>query len=259
MPFVTVSTNGLRQLPWAGFEDVAVAITLFGGAAPDDALRAIRPSGTRFSGLFDTALKNYGDDPRATFIFAISPVHVHEIEPTVRRIRDNGNIVSFNYYSSYGSSDPLQSGGEVELLAEALRVRSLFPEVVINTPYSIQTLVTGRTEWATFGYDVCPSISMSHPSHQRRLQNGQPVLPNFNSYASDATTVNFCCASGSCEGCRDSQAVYSWLLVSMKHFLTSPEALQTWLDTAESYWRQFRWAPYHHSHSSPPVECPISP
>ena len=258
MDYVTISSNGLKGLPREGFEDVAVALTLFGGEGRDDALRAIRPSGQRFTGLFDQVLANYRDDDRATFVFAVDPESPESIEPTVRRIEANGNLVTFNYYSAYGSDDPLRKAAEERLLEEMLRVRERYPGVVVNTPYSVKTLVTGETDWAKFGYDVCPSISTSHPAHEERLKNGNPTLPNFNSYASDGKTLNFCCASATCDGCRDSQAVYSWLLLSMKQFLGSRESLEVWLDTAESYWRQFRWSPYHRSAARAEASWPNS-
>jgi hypothetical protein len=71
------------------------------------------------------------------------------------------------------------------------------------------------------------------------------VLPGFNTFAADTKTVQFCCTSGHCDGCRDSQAVFSWLLVSLPHFLESRQRLESWLDVAESYWSQFVWTPYH--------------
>jgi hypothetical protein len=255
MTYVTISSNGLRKLPRDGFEDVAIALTLFGGESRDDALRAIRPSGKRFTGLFEKVLGNYEGDDRATFVFAVAPDHPEAIEPTVRRIRDNGNLVTFNYYSAYGSNDPLRSSAEDRLLEELMNVRAAYPEIVLNTPYSIATLVTGRTHWAKFGYDVCPSLSADHPAHRDRLRNGHPTLPKFNSYASDGKSLNFCCASANCDSCRDSQAVYSWLLLSMRHFLDSEESLAVWLDTAESYWRQFRWSPYHRSQANAGSLC----
>jgi hypothetical protein len=223
---------------------------VFGGEGADDDLRAIRPGGQRFTGLLDRVLKNYRGDQRATFVFAVTPEFSEAIEPTIRRIADNGNLVTLNYYSEYGSDDPLRRSIDDRLLDELLWVRDQYPDVVINTPYSIRTLVTGNTHWATFGYDVCPSVSTSHPAHAERLKNGNPVLPSFNSYAADAKTLNFCCASATCEGCRDSQAVFSWLLLSMKQFLDSRESLEIWLDTAESYWRQFTWSPYHRSQAA---------
>src|SRR5437773_9111323 len=58
MEYVTLSTNGLRPLPRAGFERVSIGITLFGGGDLDDELRAIMPGGRTFTGLFVTALRN---------------------------------------------------------------------------------------------------------------------------------------------------------------------------------------------------------
>ncbi|RIL07251.1 MAG: radical SAM protein [Proteobacteria bacterium] len=246
MEFVTISSNGLRALPRAGFERVAIALSLFGGGPLDDALRAVRPSGRPFSGLFDTVLANYRDDPRAHFIYAITPDAPEHIEPTVRRIHDNGNRVTFNYYSPYGAGprDPVAQDAEQRLLDEALRVREAYPETVGVTPLYLRTIVTGRTHWAAWSYDVCPSVSRSHPAHAQRLANGHPVLPHFDAYAADQSTVNFCCASGECGECRDSQAMFSWLLVSLPHFLESTAQLAEWIELAESYWRQFVWSPY---------------
>jgi hypothetical protein len=244
MEFVTISSNGLRPLPREGFERVAVALSLFGGGAHDDALRAIRPSGRPFTGLFDTVLAHYRDDPRAHFIYAITPDAVDAIEPTVVRIRDNGNRVTFNYYSPYGAGRERDADAEARLLDEALRVRAAHPETVGVTELYLRTIVTGRTHWATWGYDVCPSVSRSNPVHAARLANGHPVLPHFDAYAADQTTLHFCCASGQCGECRDSQAMFSWLLVSLPRFLDSKAQLAEWVELAESYWRQFVWSPY---------------
>src|SRR2546426_7916944 len=50
MEYVTISTNGLRPLPRAGFERVSIGVTLFGGGGLDDELRAIKPNGGTFTG-----------------------------------------------------------------------------------------------------------------------------------------------------------------------------------------------------------------
>lgn len=251
MDFVTISSNGLRALPREGLERVAVALTLFGGGPLDDALRGVHPSGERFEGLFEAALRNYRGDPRATFIYALSADGLRYIDETVQRIEENGNLVTFNYYSRYGSDEPLHRSAETALLDAALRVQAAHPDTVVCHPYYIRALITGCTDWGTFGYDVCPSISTAHPDHKQRLKNGNPVLPGFNSFAADARTLNFCCTSGHCEGCRDSQAVYSWLLVNLPKFAASTEAVRTWVEVAESYWRQFVWSPYHPSARGP--------
>lgn len=243
MDYVSISTNGLKRFPMEGFEDVQVFVSLFGGGTLDDTLRAHKPNGTSFTGLFDTALANYREDPRVTFVYAITEAGIEHIEPTVRRIAENGNKCTFNFYSQYDSADPLRSEKAAELLAEALRVKAAYPTTVLSTPYYIEVMITGKTHFGEFGYHSCPSISVDHPAHTERIANGNRVLPRFNTWSADLETVNFCCTSGHCEDCRDSQAVFSWLMVSAHEFMGSVEDLETWLDLAESYWGQFIWSP----------------
>lgn len=245
MDYVTVSTNGLRPLPVEGFERVSIGITLFGGGALDDELRAIRPDGRTFSGLFEKVLANYHDDQRAIFNYAITDHGIDLIEPTVRRIRDNGNRVTFNFYSEHHTDTPLRCGDKQRLLDEALRVQSHYRDTVVAHPYYLRALITGQTEFGDFSYAVCPSVSWDHPDHAARRANGNPTLPLFNVYGADLKTIQFCCTSGHCDGCRDSQAVQTWLLVSTRQFVDSRATLETWVELAESYWRQFVWSPYH--------------
>ncbi len=246
LPYVTVVTNGIRRLPLIGFENVTVAVSVFGGGPVDDQLRAIRPNGSRFEGIFEKALLNYRNDQRAVWIYSISEEGMPYVEDTVRRIVDNGNQVNFGFYSSYDTDDPVGLVKGRELLDASRRVLNLYPNRVISHPYYLETMITGRTHWGTFGYDTCPSISWNHPAHAERKKNGNPVLPGFNTYRADHS-VQFCCTSGNCAGCRDSQAVYSWLLVSMHHFLESEEQLTIWVEIAERFFQQFRWSPYHPS------------
>lgn len=243
IPYITISTNGLRPLPMDGFENVGLAVSLFGGGPLDDELRAHRPNGSSFTGLFETSLGHYRGDPRVTFVLALNEDGLDYVEPTIRAIADNGNLVSFNFYSAYGTDHPLRMDSEQRTLAEALRVKDRYSDVVVTHPYMIETLITGRTHWGGFfGYDVCPSISVDLPEHVKRVNNGNPVLDGFAVYGADFETLQFCCTSGHCSECRDSQGVFSWLLVSMNWFLDSVERLETWLEIAESYWRQWYWA-----------------
>lgn len=250
IPNVAIATNGLRRLPFDGFEDVAVMVSVFGGGPEDDRLRAIRPNGSHFTGLFETGLANYREDPRVCWNFALSEPGIAHVYDTVSRIADNGNQVLLGFYSSYGQDDPTGLTEGRKLLDEALRVRDLFPDVVVSHPYYLETLITGRSHWARFGYDVCATISTSHPAHAERLRNGHPVLPGFNAYRADHT-LEFCCTSGDCDGCRDSQAVLTWLMVNGHHFLDSPQQLLTWIEVCESFYAQYRWSPYHASRRTP--------
>ena len=219
-------------------------VALFGGFRLDDELRAIRPGGRRFTGLLDASLENYRNDPRAFYLFAITEDGVDQIEETVKRIGANGNRLNFSFYSKYDSDDPLRIENGKRLLDVALRAKDLHPETVVSHPYYIETMITGRSHWSEFGYPVCPTVSVGHAAHSERLANGNPTLPGFRTWASDLETINFCCTSGHCDGCRDSQVVFSWLLVSLNKFRRSGTLLKTWIEIAESFWSQYVWSPY---------------
>lgn len=242
MNYLTISTNGLKKLPMEGFENVAVLISIFGGGALDDEIRAIKPNGTRFSGLLQTALDNYRNDPRACFIFAVTEDGIDYIESTVKAIHENGNRVSFNYYSKYDTSNPLQQSETTQLLDTLLETKNKYPNTVLSIPYYIETMVTGKSHWGKFSYFECPSISTDHPDNQERISSGGPVLPKFNTWSPDLETLNLCCTSGHCDNCRDSQAIFSWLLVNMSRFRRDPELMKIWIDMSESYWKQFIWS-----------------
>ncbi len=244
MEHVTVATNGLKKVPLEGFENVALLVALFGGGKLDDELRAIKPGGRRFTGLFDTSLENYRNDPRAFFIYAITEDGIGQIDETVKRIGDNGNRLNFSFYSKYHTGDPLRLDNGKRLLDELLRVKDRHPDTVVSHPYYIEALITGRSHWAEFGYEQCPSISVDNPVHAERLANGNPVLPGFMTWAADLKTVDFCCTSGDCDGCRDSLVVFSWLLVNLHRFRRTGTLLKTWIEIAESFWSQFAWSPY---------------
>jgi hypothetical protein len=254
MDYVTISTNGLKKLPQEGFERVAVQISLFGGGKLDDDLRAIKPGGARFTGLFDQALRNYEGDPRACFVYAITEDGIEHIEPTIRRIHENGNRVSINFYSKYNKDEPLRMQNAPRLLEAVLRAKEAYPDTLLSHPYFLRTIVSGKSHWGEFGYDVCPSLSVDHPAHEARLANGNPVLPKFNAWAADCKTLNTCCTSGHCEDCRDSQAVLSWILVSLDRFRDDGQMLKTWIEISESYWKQFVWSPFVSATAATPVK-----
>jgi hypothetical protein len=132
-----------------------------------------------------------------------------------------------------------------KLIDEMLRVRALYPGTVVSHPYFIETIVTGKSHWDSLGYLTCPSIRRDNPAHGSRVSNGNPVMQLFNTFSADMKSVTFCCTSGRCDGCRDSQAMGTWLLVNMHRFTGDIGQLRTWVELAESWWQQFCWSPYH--------------
>ncbi|MEU4837679.1 radical SAM protein [Nocardia testacea] len=247
---VTVVTNGTRPIPYDGLEDLAIAVSLWGGGPVDDELRGHRPNGRRISGLFGTALRTYTGDPRATWVYTLSEAGMPYLERTVEAIAANGNQINFGYYSDNGTDPTARLRNEERAIEEMTRMRETYPDTVIGDPYYFRTLVTGRTHWGTFGAETCPSISNDHPAHARRLTEGHPIVGRFNAYRTDHS-VQYCATTGDCDNCRDSQAVWSWLLVNMHRFLGDLERLDTWVTLAENFYRQYYWSSYHPARQAP--------
>lgn len=209
MQKVVISTNGLLKIPRNGFDDITIGISVFGGGELDDELRAIGPTGKRFRGLLDKALKNYKYDDRVGFVYAVTQNGISYIEETVKRITDNGNRLVFNYYSDYTSEENSKFLLKQKLFDTLIKVKERYPESVVSHPYYIKALVYGKTDWGEFNYLSCPSVSEDYEGNKSRLQLGGPSLPKFNAYAADMKTITQCCTSGDCKKCRDSQAITS--------------------------------------------------
>jgi len=244
IPYITVSSNGEIPLSKTDFPDVTVALTLFGGYLSDDRIRAIRSNGKRFSGLFQKVLDNYRYDHRAGFVYAVNYDAIDEIEETVKRIQDNGLRLLFNFYRNFSQHEVETEDQEMALLERVLKIKQKYPEVVSSTPHMLETMFVGKTHWGKFGYKTCPSISSDYPGAKERMANGHPTLPGFNAYTADHQ-VTLCCTGGDCTTCRDSQAISSWILSNMRKYMKNPELMRTWVESAESYWSQFIWSPWH--------------
>lgn len=243
-PYVTVATNGTRPIPHQGLEHLGLLVSVWNGGEFDDRMRGHRPGGGAASGLFGLGLRAYRNDPRATWVYTLTAEGLSHMESTVQAIAGNGNQVVFGAYSDYGSSHPVRIDEDRRILDEILRLLEAYPETVIGHPYYYETLISGRSHWASFGYDTCACVSRDYPGNAERLENGHRVMPQMNTYRSDYT-VRMCPLSGDCDGCRDTQATWVWILANMSRFLESTDRLRTWVEMAECYWRQFTWSPFH--------------
>jgi hypothetical protein len=140
------------------------------------------------------------------------------------------------------------------LLNAVLEAKGVYPDTVVSHAEHIGALITGSAWCGRFSGETSPSISRSHPENAARVGNGHPFLPFFETYKADLTTLEKCCTSGHCDDCRDSQAVYSWQLVSLDRALASRDTLKTWIEVSESYWSQFVWTPFHRSAQKDVIE-----
>lgn len=225
-----VVTNGLRKIPYQGFENMPVAISVWGDHATDTRLRG----GGKLD-VFAKALQNYRDDPRAIWYFTTTPGNAHEIESVVEQCVNNGNYLFFNYYgdiSGLGGQFDHQRGF-AQVRREINRMILRYPERIFFTSYANYVITSRRLYDETWGYEVCCNLSVDHPTNADRFKNGKPYNLHFNSYNPDLKSTRRCCMGESldCSNCFNVWSNLGWIMINMKRHLGSKQEFTNWLTT----------------------------
>ena len=225
---MNVATNGLVQIPFKGFENMPIGVSVWGDHQTDAKLRN---NGKR--DLFKIALNNYKNDKRAFFYYTVTADKSHEIESVVKQCVKNGNKVLFNYYSDLCGESNNQSHRFEKVHLEIDRMIDLFPDHILSTSYFNKVITTGKLHDQHWGYEVCTNVSTNHKNNEARLKNGNPYNPHFLSYNADFKTTRRCCTgiSRSCNSCFDAWEHFSWIMINMKMHLSSKQEFTHWLTT----------------------------
>lgn len=228
--WMNVATNGLRKIPYEGFENMPIGISVWGDHLTDKLLRG----GGKID-VFARALKNYRDDPRAFWYYTATPGNAREIEAVVSRCVENGNYVLFNFYGDIGhhggALDYRQGFSAVH--REICRMIEKFPKHILLTSYLSRVVSTGKLYDQQWGYEVCTSLSFDNPVNQQRFRNGYPYNPHFRAYNSDFKSTRRCCTgiTRECDSCFDVWEHFSWVMLNMKKHLASKQEFTNWLTT----------------------------
>jgi MoaA/NifB/PqqE/SkfB family radical SAM enzyme len=227
--WLVVVTNGIKKIPYEGFENMTIGVSVWGDHATDKQLR-----GNNKVDVFVKALKNYRDDPRAIWYYTTTPGNAHEIESVVRQCVENGNYVAFNFYGDLadlgGAYD--HRAGFVRIRDEINRMIERYPDKIMVSSYMSEVVSTGRLYDELWSYDVCGSISADNPLNSARITNGNVFSPHFRAYNPDLTTRRCCVGSDrDCSTCVDLWAHTSWIMLNMKRHLGSKQEFTNWLTT----------------------------
>ncbi|MCD6597068.1 MAG: hypothetical protein J7L04_05240 [Bacteroidales bacterium] len=222
---MNIATNGIKRIPFEGFENMSIGVSVWGDHQTDADLRN---NGKR--DLFKMALSNYKDDSRAFFYYTVAHDKYDEIESVVRQCINNGNKVLFNYFSDL-AEDQRQDFEKVRV--EIDRMIDLYPEHILTTSYFNQVTTTGKLYDLDWGYDVCTNVSNNYKNNKSRMNNGNPYNLHFRSYNADFKTTRRCCTGidHNCISCFDAWEHFSWIMVHMKKHLGSKQEFINWLTT----------------------------
>lgn len=229
--WLIVVTNGLKKIPYKGFENMHIAVSVWGDHETDKMLR-----GSGKIDVFASGLMNYKNDPRIMgWYYNTTPGNVEEIESVVEQCVANGNYVIFTFYG-----DISQVGGDLDHYVGFDRVRyeinrmiKRYPHRIMITSYMCEVITTGKLYDENWGYDVCSSITFDNEANRERIQNGIPYNPHFRAYNPDLKSTRRCCVGENrdCSNCFDVWAHFSWIMLNMRRHLGSKQEFTNWLTT----------------------------
>ncbi len=228
--WLVVVTNGLRKIPYDGFENMPIGISVWGDHETDTHLR-----GYGKIDVFDRSLKNFKDDPRAIWYYTTTPGNAHEIESVVDQCVANGNYVTFNFYgdvSSLGEKFDHTRGFE-KVRREIDRAIQRHPDKILMSPYIAEVVSTGELFGQKWGYDVCPSVTFDNEINRERIKNGHPYNTHFRAYNPDLKTTRRCSVGNErdCSTCYDVYVHFAWIMLHMKRHLHTEKDFTNWLTT----------------------------
>jgi hypothetical protein len=225
---MNVATNGLTRIPFKGFENMPIGISVWGDHQTDAKLRN---KGKR--DLFKIALNNYKGDSRAFFYYTVTCDKSEEIESVVEQCINNGNKVLFNYYSDLKIKNKDRGHDFERVRLEIDKMIDHYPENILTTSYFNMVITNGKIQDQQWSYDVCTNVSTNYENNETRIKNGNPYNKHFRSYNADFKTTRRCCTGvdRSCDSCYDAWEHFSWIMINMKMHLSSKQEFIHWLTT----------------------------
>ena len=233
--WMSVVTNGIKRIPYEGFEKMPIGVSVWGDHERDKQLR-----GNGKIDVFAKALKNYKDDPRVKWYYTTTAGNAHEIENVVRQCVANGNFVVFDFYGDLKNAgkDLDHRQGFSHVFDEMKRMIELFPDRIMCTEYMLEVVATGTLFGEKWGYDVCGSITFDHEKNKERIGNGKPYNSHFRSYCPDLKSTRRCCVGEDrdCSTCYDLWAHFSWIISNMRRHMESKKDFTNWLTTVYMFY-----------------------
>ncbi len=230
--------NGLRPIPYEGFEDLNIGVSVWGDHEYDKRMRG----GGKID-VFARALENFRGDPRVHFYFTVGSDNAHMIEPVVKEVVAEGHRVFFSFYGHVEVEAGERDAGFAEVRSEIERMTELYPAHVLTSSYLAKVGTTQELMGERWGYDQCPNISPVRPENAERIENGKPYNKHFRPFNTDLETTSLCCMGEtlSCEDCYNIWPHTTWIMANQRKHMGSMEDFSNWLISSYVFYLLVRW------------------
>jgi MoaA/NifB/PqqE/SkfB family radical SAM enzyme len=222
MPLGAIATNGLKAIP----SSIRYRIHISVWGSDETSLR-IRKA----KNMLRRQLDNYGNDPRAVFVYTFTHENIDQARSVADRLADAGCRMTFNMFSA-----PVGFNGDLRHTAASLEkcrntmidLLERYPDTVLFSRYNavVHTHSSGLHDLFS-----CPYPRMN-PSTAIGLGR------SFRQYRTDLTwnrSAACCVPDTDCEDCRHYAAGSAVVTARMFRHATDPGSFKAWLDYVDTY------------------------
>jgi MoaA/NifB/PqqE/SkfB family radical SAM enzyme len=222
MPLGAIATNGLKAIPSS--IRYRIHISVWGS---DETSLKIRKA----KDMLRRQLDNYGNDPRAVFVYTFTRENIDQARSVADRLADAGCRLTFNMFSA-----PVGFDGDLRHTAASLEqcrntmidLLERYPDTVLFSRYNavVHTHSSGLHDLFS-----CPYPRMN-PSTAIGLGR------SFRQYRTDLTwnrSAACCVPDTDCEDCRHYAAGSAVVTARMFRHATGPGTFKAWLDYVDTY------------------------
>ncbi len=222
MPLGAIATNGLKSIPPS--TRYRIHISVWGA---DETSLKIRKA----KNMLLRQLDNYGNDPRAVFVYTFTRENIEQARPIADRLAAAGCRLTFNMFSA-----PVGFNGNLRHTARSLEkcrntmvdLLERYPDTVLFSRYNAVVHTHSSGLHHLFG---CPYPRMN-PSTAIGLGR------SFRQYRTDLTwnrSAACCVPDTDCEDCRHYAAGSAVVTARMFRHATDPDTFKAWLDYVDTY------------------------
>jgi len=222
IPLGCIASNGFLRIPDAvGYK---IHVSVWGNDETSARVRQAR-------NLLEHQIKNYGEDPRAVFVYTFTKENIEEAYPVVETLASCGCRVTFNMFSApVGYLGPLRHDGK-----SLARVRAVMGDLLLRYPrhvlFSSYNIVAHTHESSLHELFSC-----SYPRRNKSTEIG--LGRSFRQYRTDLSwdrEAACCVPDTDCGDCRHYAAGSAVVTARLYRHVTDPQTFRSWLDYVDTY------------------------
>jgi len=222
IPLGAIATNGLKPIPRS--IDYKIHVSVWGNDQTSLETR-------RASHMLARQMENYGDDPRAVFVYTFTRDNADEAHEVARQLSRQRCRLTFNMFSApvgYTGGLKHDTPSLARTRETMLALLAQYPETVLFSPYSVVAHTHRR--------GLHDLYACAYPRRNPSTDVG--LGRSFRQYRTDLTwdrQAACCVPDTDCRDCRHYAAGSAVVTARMFRHADEPRTFRAWLDYVDTY------------------------